>query len=622
MKKILFVPLAIMLFLCANLYSQVVLKKEKADMKLQNVISGGSSNINYIPIPHSRYGQGGVDNLGVIIKTNNVEYLRSKGFLINSSFGQYATLKCTPEVLSNLMQEETVIKVSPEKFYHHTNDVAGAVTGARLLNSGYLNNTQYRGKKTILCFIDSGIDWSHLDFRSTTDTTKSRILYIWDQTLKKSGAEKSPQDRDAVNFNGLNYGVEYSKSNIEGELGASHPGFVRERDTDGHGSHVAGTAVGNGAASGGKYAGIAPEADILIIKAGNGSFADSNIMDALSYVYTVAKQLNEPVIVNMSFGSLGGPNDGTDPIDKAVDNFVSTGSGRVAVIAAGNDGVSNAHITGSLANLSSINFSFHVPSYAPVNDTNNNYFGFDLWFNNGGTVTSSVKTPNSYSVNSTGTILTNDGTVYVNSQTDPDNNEREVYLYVSNASTRNPAPGNWSMNVVNNSGSTMTYHGWLFDSSMGATLTGGDSQYSISSPGSSANAITVGSYVTRFRWQDYRDSSWNYSGTDFSDNISTFSSIGPRRDGLQKPEITAPGQGLISVKSSSGTFDPGTVISGNRYLINQGTSMATPIVSGSAALLLQQSSALTASQIKKILTGNPVTDSYTGQVPNPVWGYG
>jgi minor extracellular serine protease Vpr len=210
----------------------------------------------------------------------------------------------------------------------------------------------------------------------------------------------------------------------------------------------------------------------------------------------------------------------------------------------------------------------------------------------------------------------------MDSQLGIDNNEKEVYLYVSNAGNRNPAQGNWTMNVVNSSGGSMIYHGWLFDSSMGATLTGGDSQYSINSPGSSTAAITVGSYVTRFRWQDSRDSSWNYTGTDVSDNISPFSSIGPRSDGLQKPEIAAPGQGLISVRSSSSALNPSISFSGNRYMINQGTSMSTPVVAGSAALLLQQSSTLNVAQIKKLITGSPTADSFTGQVPNATWGYG
>ena len=624
MKKHLLI-FCILAVINGNLFPQIQdnILHQKTDMKLSSFLLNKTGEVKTLPIPKSKIKIDGNELLGVIVKSKNIDALKSKGYIINARFGDYATLRIKPGDISKLAAEESVINVIPEKYFHPTNDIAAAVTGAKLLSSGYLNDTKYTGKKVLLCFIDSGIDWSHPDFRSITDSTKSRIVYIWDQTLTKAGSETTPQDRDLINFLGLNYGVEYSNSNINAELNISPAGFVREKDLSGHGSHTAGSAAGNGAASGGKYAGIAPEADILVIKAGETSFSSTNVINGLAYADAIAKQLNEPIVVNMSIGSLQGPDDGTDTEDQAVDNFVSGGVGRVVAAAAGNNGQSNAHITGSISNSASVNFSFNVPVYTPVSGTNNNYFGFDLWFSNNGAVSTKVTSPNAKIVSTSGSsVETTDGTVFMADQVSAANNNREMYLFVSNASTHNPASGTWQLSVTNNSGSSMIYHGWLFDSSMGATLNNGDSQYSVNSPGVASSAITSGAFATKWRWENRNSDNLQYAGADLSDNICSFSSVGPRRDGVQKPDLSSPGQAVVSVKSSTAPGDSLAIISGNHYMIDQGTSMASPMTAGAAALLLQKNSNLSAAQIKSLLTNNAIADSYTGSIPNNNWGYG
>ena len=41
--------------------------------------------------------------------------------------------------------------------------------GADLVKNGYANDTVYRGKDVLICVIDTGIDWTHLDFRRPDD---------------------------------------------------------------------------------------------------------------------------------------------------------------------------------------------------------------------------------------------------------------------------------------------------------------------------------------------------------------------------------------------------------------------------------------------------------------------
>lgn len=106
----------------------------------------------------------------------------------------------------------------------------------------------------------------------------------------------------------------------------------------------------------------------------------------------------------------------------------------------------------------------------------------------------------------------------------------------------------------------------------------GPSAKTILSPGNSPNVITVGA-VDDKRTPDTSD-----------DSIANFSSRGPTKEGLRKPDVVAPGVSIMSLsnKSSDG------------YITSSGTSMATPLVSGSAALLYSKYKNLTPSQVKNM----------------------
>ena len=110
--------------------------------------------------------------------------------------------------------------------------------------------------------------------------------------------------------------------------------------------------------------------------------------------------------------------------------------------------------------------------------------------------------------------------------------------------------------------------------------------------------------MTRPSWTNYKGKSSYYQNDLTVGNISTFSSRGPRIDGIKKPDISAPGQGVISARDKIITW-PGSedvyvidndgINDGNGpadYLLKQGTSMACPIAAGAAALLMQSNSSL------------------------------
>ncbi|MBI5677798.1 MAG: carboxypeptidase regulatory-like domain-containing protein, partial [Planctomycetes bacterium] len=158
------------------------------------------------------------------------------------------------------------------------------------------------------------------------------------------------------------------------------------------------------------------------------------------------------------------------------------------------------------------------------------------------------------------------------------------------------------LKVKNNSNSEQFYHIYYYDDN--ATFENADLSYTINSPAAADNAIAVASYVTRPSWTDYKGHNWSYSINNTAGTISSFSSRGPRIDGVKKPDIAAPGQGIISARDKIVTW-PGSeddyVIDNDGvndgegpadYLLSQGTSMACPIAAGAGALLMESNSSL------------------------------
>ena len=153
-----------------------------------------------------------------------------------------------------------------------------------------VDNSNLTGKGVTIAFIDTGIN-SHLDFK----LTKNRLIRFC----------------DFVNNLDKNY------------------------DDNGHGTFVAGVAVGTGIVSGKKYAGIAPNANIISLKALNekGEATAVTILEAMQWVYDNHKQYNIKVVC-MSFGSE--PLGFKDPIMQGAERLWQ--EGLTVVCAGGNSG--------------------------------------------------------------------------------------------------------------------------------------------------------------------------------------------------------------------------------------------------------------------------------------------
>jgi subtilisin family serine protease len=560
-----------------------------------------------------------------IIYTTEPDVLKKNGIQVQSVLPKFVTALITLDDLDKLAALEQVREVKYPQTLSVNNDIAVGQSGASLLQAGKFNNTVYKGKGVLVGIFDTGNYFKHPDFRDPTDQTKSRILKMWDQTLTPTGAEVSPS--------GFTYGVEYTKAQLDDELAGVTTGFVREADTHGHGTHVAGTAAGNGMAlTSKKYTGMAPESDLIIVRGGVSSFSETNIINGLTYFNNVATALGKPIVVNMSIGGHFSAHDGTGPEEEAVDFFSNSGPGRVVAIAAGNDNGSNIHKQNIIAPGSTGTISISLGNNTSTGDI----FGFLLYSNSSDDFSAVITAPGGETVTANvgekkeQNVILNGIKVYADNLIDSSNNHRYLDFFLQRvSSSTSDVSGTWTIAITNKGISNIITNGWQYHAgtSIVASIIGGDSNYLIGSPGAAKTAITTASYSGTLSWYSNKTGTPGaYSYTDTSkrvDGLSTFSSYGPLTDGTQKPDIAAVGEIVVSALSPSViTTSNSSNVDGTYYQVMSGTSMATPVVTGAIALMLQAKPTANYSEIKNALITNAQTDASTGVVPSYTWGYG
>ncbi len=131
----------------------------------------------------------------------------------------------------------------------------------------------------------------------------------------------------------------------------------------------------------------------------------------------------------------------------------------------------------------------------------------------------------------------------------------------------------------------------------------GSGQSTVLSPGDAFNALTVGAFDDRG------------SVTTTGDIIAGFSSRGPTDDGRRKPDLAAPG---VSIRSARNTWEG----SNSDFVTKSGTSMATPHVAASMALLLNHESSWQPEAVKALLVNSVRNTSPVPSSPDQAWGHG
>lgn len=407
------------------------------------------------------------------------------------------------------------------------------------------------GKGIIVGIVDSGIDIFHPDFRNEDGTT--RILELWDQTI--------PNEEDSNFF--YNRGKIFSRDEINQALMDNDRSFP-SRDPSGHGTHVAGIAAGNGRASRGEQKGVAPESELLIVKLGNtfpeGFPRTTELMLGMDYCVRKAADLNIPLALNISFGNSYGSHDGSSLLETFIDNLSNLGRTTIA-IGSGNEGNKGRHAAGQLVEENPMQIELAVSP----NETSLNV---QLWKNYVDTFQLRLVAPSGASVvlteQSIGAyrdVLDRTQLLWYFGEPAPYSVSQEIYLEMI------PLPGSsyiqsgiWKLeftpvNIVDGRFDLWLPSGNAINPSTNFLVPSPDVTLTI--PSTASNPIAVAAYNSN------------------TDSFASFSGQGFTGLSLPKPDIAAPGVDITSTAPGGG------------YTQNTGTSMATPFVTGSAALLME-----------------------------------
>jgi len=119
----------------------------------------------------------------------------------------------------------------------------------------------------------------------------------------------------------------------------------------------------------------------------------------------------------------------------------------------------------------------------------------------------------------------------------------------------------------------------------------GPSKFTIGTPGNTSEALTVGAYDDK------------NTAEKSDDTMAFFSSRGPTtRDGVTKPDIASPGVQIVALRSPGSMIDKENVPHlGDYYVLLSGTSMATPVMAGVVADMLQANPNLSPAEVKEIV---------------------
>jgi subtilisin family serine protease len=579
----------------------------------------------------------------LLIEANSSDFeevARQNNAIIKVNKGRYYSISLPAQNIRTLAKSPTIKRID------FSIDQPHLLSDTMLINNRVIRIHQgdapfmqpYTGKGVLVGIIDSGIDYNHPDFKDSLGRTK--VLALWDQN--KPVGPNTPMP--------YGYGQEWDSAAINSNT-ANHDDPANQF---GHGSMVSGSAISTGLATG-NFKGVAPDANLIVVSSNFGSSQFlANIADATDYIYSIADSLGMPCVINASLGTYVGSHDGKDVAAQLIDQSIKAKNGRAFVAANGNAGNQKFHLGYQVT--SDTNFTWFKTSpnifnpfvyyrlYADTSDFNQVEFAFGA----------DQVSPNYKFRGRTDfkTIHNSINTYQFDTIFSPHNGNviTEIRTYAEEVN------GTYMLEVYMNRPDSLNYHYRLettgsghFDlwssnslmpySDMVSSNLPSVSQFpdiaNYKSPDSLStmvssftclpSVISVGNYQNRKTYRSVNNVIQVMPGT--PGKISPNSSLGPTRLGVIKPDISASGDytlsaGRLATIQQNIISDPAKVSADSMHMRNGGTSMASPVVAGIAALYFEKCPNASYLEINQAIINQARADNFTGIVPNFTFGFG
>ena len=424
------------------------------------------------------------------------------------------------------------------------------------------------GRGVLIGVLDSGLELTDRDFRKRDGTT--RVKYFFDQQT----------------------GREWTETDINERLNAAGGSSDLPIDVSGHGSIVTKIAAGNGNGSGTQFRGVAPESELIVVKLGtsvNESFPrTTQLMRGMTYVVKKAVELQKPIAVNLSFGNTYGAHDGTSILERFMDNVSEIGR-CVICVGSGNEGISAGHAGGFVRQNETVIQQFSIGEYERSLSIQlwKNYIDvFRIVFRTPGGETIEIDTKG---IGKRTNFLEGTKILTYVGEPAPYSVNQEIYFELTGLDSGNGTINNssyvnagvWEVQIMGERISYGRYDLYMPSGTVrgeGTRFFTPTSDATFTIPSTAGKVITVGAYNGR------AESVAAFSGRGFvlgDENRFLVQSI--------KPDIAAPGVDItVSRLIQSGLPYPLNSMT-EEYTVEtvSGTSFATPIVTGSAALLME-----------------------------------
>ena len=530
----------------------------------------------------------GVEYVECFISINGSSFseLEKMGVKVTGKFKTFVTASVPVNKLEEVAKLSSVKQVGIARNARLLTDVAKTITNADKAWDGtnYGLPQGYTGQGVVLGIIDDGIQFNHRAFLDDNGNSRVKAVYMPNASSANGGTRATIEGVQLM-------GYQYTTASQIANLTCDDTG-------ESHGTHTTGCAAGSHV---GNYAGMAPEADLVLAGCGS-SLTDNAIMSSAKYIANYAKNvLGKPCVISISLGSDIGPHDGTSTICRAYQE-VAEQYGAVILLAAGNEADIYGSAEKTLANDNDC--------MAIINNVSGSWWGSatgscDIW--NSTSDELQIKIIVNGSTSNWMTSGTFNG-VTVEGGLDEYNNRYNLYIESSASQATYIIKGKGG-NTIH--AYTDCWYSTLATSGSvsGYTLTPGSYDGSMCDDMTCTKVISVGAQASK--------ATDGYGQGD----VAYFSSYGTDCNGINQPFITAPGHYVISSVNGYDSYQSvswSTTYNGTTYNWGQmsGTSMATPTAAGVCVLYLQADPTLDVDRVKEVIaeTATPYPSSSSSPV--------